>query len=279
MRAPPHARHRLALRLRFFAAKAAEDAILRGLRGRRPGPAAAAGAEALRRIHRGALAALDRLPEPPARPPSGRRPGGLGVRRLAAVIVGPGPDWAARFAEEAALIRDFLGGACLRIHHIGSTAVPGLAAKPILDLALELPAEGFGEHLDRAFAGLARLGYRFRGDRRRQGGRFFERVCDGARTHAIQLHRAGSEDLADVLRFRDRLRGDPALAAAYERVKAALAAAIGDDRRIYMWYKSHWINERMLAESGRPWGEHLLAVDPPTLRDWYFRRPGPGAAS
>ncbi|GIT90321.1 UPF0157 protein [Jannaschia pagri] len=98
------------------------------------------------------------------------------------------------------------------LHHIGSTAVPGLAAKPILDLATALP---LAQHDDLADV-LTGTGWEDRGPR---SGRLFVRMRDGLRTHNLHVYDLGAPDLADQLAFRDRLRRNAGLRAAYAAEK------------------------------------------------------------
>lgn len=137
-------------------------------------------------------------------------------------IVEHQPAWAEAFAAEARRIREVFGARALRIDHVGSTSVPGLAAKPVIDLqvsvsSLEPRAELVGD--------LARLGYQHV-----DLGPFdlvypfFTRPAIWPCTHHVHLCVAGSKEERDHLAFRDHLRRHPATAAAYERVKRRLAA-------------------------------------------------------
>jgi len=138
-------------------------------------------------------------------------------------IVEPDPGWAERAAE----LRAQLGGLLDRwqigdIQHIGSTAVPGLAAKPILDLMAGCT------NLDRApeiAAVLVEYGWHHVPPEldEQPHRRFFVHVVDGHRHAHLHLMRPGTERWQRQLAFRDRLRADPQLRDAYAALKRRLA--------------------------------------------------------
>lgn len=162
-----------------------------------------------------------------------------GVHNAHVVLCEPRLTWRTDAAREAALLQETLGAGSA-VHHIGSTAIEGLAAKPIVDMAVTLPAERFGEEFDHATPKLRTLGYRYLGVR---GGHFFEKAAASVRTHALQVHPAGNQVLTELLFFRDALRRDPALRANYEATKRALAVFFPQRRLFYVFYKSHWIDD------------------------------------
>jgi GrpB-like predicted nucleotidyltransferase (UPF0157 family) len=248
------------MRGRFFVLKRIEAAALAALR-KSPSDVVVPAANALLfAIHRQALAAIDRLPTAPIDAPANGRDGlKMGVHHRRNLVVRYDPTWVRRYADEEALIRDFMGPFRGEIHHVGSTAVPNLAAKPIIDLAIGLPEADHEAEVARTISLLTVLGYCYLGDRRQRGGHYLEKVCSSVRTHAVQLHPLGAPGLSRLLRFRDRLRSDHAAARQYADVKASLARAIRDDRLAYVWYKSHWISHLLLEDEGsRAWGKWLL---------------------
>ena len=156
----------------------------------------------------------------------------VGGRERREIVIAPyDPAWAARFSAERARIAAALGERALRIEHIGSTAVPGLAAKPIVDIAVEVAA------LDDA-AGLAGAGYVLRV--REDGHRMY-------RTPEIDVHvhvwPAGHPDLAAQLAFRERLRASPEDRRAYETLKRSLATREWPDLNHYAEAKGPLIRE------------------------------------
>src|SRR4051812_6792406 len=152
-------------------------------------------------------------------------------------IVPYDPTWPARFDAAAAQIRDALGAVTVRVEHVGSTSVPGLAAKPIVDIQLSVPAFA-PESAYRA--PLESLGYVFRPDDEPEH-RFFYRLGPNGKT-SIHIHvcELGSAWEARHVRFRDFFRADAELAAEYERVKRELAAQF-DDGNAYADAKTPFI--------------------------------------
>jgi GrpB-like predicted nucleotidyltransferase (UPF0157 family) len=157
-----------------------------------------------------------------------RRMTGRGTGRAPRIeLVDPDPTWPARFRAEAARLAGVVPG--LELHHIGSTAVPGLAAKPIVDLMVLV------EDLDAAVSAFVeRGGYeRLPADAAPGGRRCLCRPSSAHRTHHLHL--------VDHLRFRDALRADPALAAAYATLKRELAERFAGDREAYAEAKTPFI--------------------------------------
>lgn len=149
------------------------------------------------------------------------------------------PVWARRAREEAYAIADVLGEDLLSVHHVGSTAVPGMCAKPILDLMAVVTAV---EVLHQHRAAIEALGYRWRGENGLPGRRYFTRDDSrGQRQVHLHAYAEGAADIARHLAFRDRLRADPALAAAYESEKSRCRAAHPQDPAAYNACKSGWI--------------------------------------
>ncbi|HEX6548230.1 MAG TPA: GrpB family protein [Candidatus Dormibacteraeota bacterium] len=133
--------------------------------------------------------------------------------------------WPAEYERRAAAIRDALGPAAVRIEHVGSTSVPGLAAKPVIDIQLSV-----ADLLDEASyrPALEQLGYQHRPDHEPEH-RFFKlEDATGRRLVHIHVCAAGSVWERRHLAFRDRLRADPEAARRYEEVKRTLAPRFDD---------------------------------------------------
>jgi GrpB-like predicted nucleotidyltransferase (UPF0157 family) len=154
-------------------------------------------------------------------------------------------------AEAVRLLRGF-GSAVLRIEHVGSTAVPGLAAKPVIDIQVSLATLEPAEPLT---ATLAALGYSHvpLGDFDKVYP-FFTRPAAWPSSHHVHLCVAGGEQEARHIAFRDRLRNDAALAAEYVQLKRELAAAHHGttiaSREAYSLAKTAFV-ERVLAGLNR----------------------------
>jgi GrpB-like predicted nucleotidyltransferase (UPF0157 family) len=158
------------------------------------------------------------------------------------VIVDHDPEWAPRAAAEIERLGSALGAAAVRIDHVGSTAVSGLAAKPILDLQLSVPSL---DRFDRVRRTLEKAGYTYVPGPEPEDDRYRVLVRPRTRPRAFHLHvcEAGSPEEAAHLKFRDRLRADAALAAEYVALKRRLAAARRDDRDAYVDGKTAFVAE------------------------------------
>lgn len=155
------------------------------------------------------------------------------------VVVPYDPAWPRRFDEERRLLEDVLapwleGG----IHHIGSTAVPGLAAKPILDIMAGV--RDF-EEARAAYEPLREHGYVHEPHRPGIAHHFARRSPTGDTTHGLHLTEPGSDLWRERLVFRDALRDDPELAAEYERLKRRLARAHVDEGSAYVQGKRQFV--------------------------------------
>jgi GrpB-like predicted nucleotidyltransferase (UPF0157 family) len=155
-------------------------------------------------------------------------------------IVDPDPGWAAAARAELDRLAAALGPVAVRLEHVGSTAVPGLAAKPILDLQLSVASlEPFSAYGDP----LARLGYLFVADADMPDYLFFGRPPERPRTHHLHVCEAGGDQERRHVAVRDFLRAHPEEAAAYAELKRAVAARHPQDRFAYMSGKDGFVRE------------------------------------
>ena len=130
------------------------------------------------------------------------------------------PAWPEQFELEAGLIRRALGENCLEIYHIGSTSVPGLAAKPIIDI---MPVVHSLDGVDEASDALEALGYEYLGEFGIPGRRYLRKGGD-ERTHQVHIFAQGDgANITRHLAFRDYLRAHPAAREEYAALKRALA--------------------------------------------------------
>ena len=176
----------------------------------------------------------------------------IGLPSGALLVVPHDPAWAGAFAAERTRLAAALGEVPARIEHVGSTAVPGLAAKPIIDILVGRPD---GEDLEayvRAFGG---AGYLYRGEYGIPGRHYFVRGTGAEpRTHHLHLVALGGELWRRSLAFRDHLRHTPECAAAYAALKRELAERHAGDRGAYTEAKAPFILaalEAAAAAAGR----------------------------
>ena len=155
------------------------------------------------------------------------------------------PAWAARFADERARLLTVLGDLPAEIEHVGSTAVPGLVAKPILDLLVGRPPGDVAPYV----AALQRAGYVYRGEAGIPGRHYFRR--GDPRTHHLHLVERGGALWRDHLAFRDRLRADAALAAEYGALKQRLALRHAGDRAAYTEAKAPFVTAVLRGDASR----------------------------
>jgi GrpB-like predicted nucleotidyltransferase (UPF0157 family) len=160
-----------------------------------------------------------------------------------AVRLAPYSDaWPGLFRREADRIRDALVPLPLRLEHMGSTAVPGLCAKPIIDIVAGYPAGATPRaYIER----LVRAGYIHRGEQEIPGREFFR--LGVLRTHHVNLVVEGGDFWRMHLVFRDRLRGNDAARDAYGTLKLALAARYPFDREAYIAGKAPFVAATLAA--------------------------------
>jgi GrpB-like predicted nucleotidyltransferase (UPF0157 family) len=165
-------------------------------------------------------------------------------RREPVVVVPYDPAWPEASARVRTRIAGVLGDVVLGIEHVGSTAVPGLDAKPIIDIdAVVRPEQDLAVVVER----LATLGYRHLGDLGIIGREAFRAPADDdLPRHHLYVCPAGSPVLNAHLLLRDELRADPALAAEYGALKRALAERHRDDRDAYTEGKTRFITGVLL---------------------------------
>lgn len=153
-------------------------------------------------------------------------------------MVSADASWAERYEVEREQLERLLGpwleGG---IHHVGSTAIPGLAARPIVDiLAGVRPGAAPGP----AAVALERAGWRLQGELDEEGVRFAKRSTDHC-AYQLDLLPAASPTFRERLELREALRGDPQLAAAFSVLKRELAARAPHDDRGFSEAKAGFI--------------------------------------
>lgn len=162
--------------------------------------------------------------------------GVLGLERGIVRLHDYNPLWIELYREEEERIKTAIGHLIIELQHIGSTAIPGIKAKPILDMMAGVP------RLDQALlcqAPLEALGYDYAVRAGIANDCVFGKGL--ARTHLLHVVEYGSAEWTNHLRFRDRLRNDSELAREYERLKEELSLKFSENRAEYTSAKSKFI--------------------------------------
>lgn len=162
----------------------------------------------------------------------------LGLERHTVALRLYDERWAGLFEAERTRLQNALRNDVLAVEHIGSTAVPGLAAKPILDIGVAVA------DFEAAFALVPRveaLGYTFRGEQGIPRRHYFVQGPHEKRTHHLHMLEQSNPEWRDLLGFRDRLRAQPETVQAYEALKRQLAEQYPNDREGYTNGKYHFI--------------------------------------
>lgn len=168
-------------------------------------------------------------------------------------VVPHDPRWRDAFEAEAKHVAAALGENVVAVHHIGSTAIPNIFAKPVLDMLVEV--RDIAE-VDGRRSAMESLGYEVMGEFGIPGRRYFRKDSrEGVRTHHVHTFEAGSAEVERHLAFRDYMTAHPVEAQAYSDLKRRLAEEHPQsidgymdgkdgfvkemDRRAARWRKSH----------------------------------------
>jgi GrpB-like predicted nucleotidyltransferase (UPF0157 family) len=165
----------------------------------------------------------------------------VGLPRGQVRLVAFDPGWANAFQEERGALLGSLSELVVDIEHIGSTAITGLPAKPIIDLLIGLVSF---EHVDETVKRLAAHGYEDRG-RPEVGRHHLAKGPHDRRTHYVHLVEQGSAQWHDKVRFRDYLQGHADRRREYAELKRALANRYAGDRSAYTSAKNAFVTETL----------------------------------
>ena len=169
-------------------------------------------------------------------------------------VVDYDPNWIVFYERETDGLRQVFRGALIKTHHVGSTSVPGIRAKPTIDILIEVEA---GTDIPAFDPLMEALGYICRGeclDATVPGtpGRFYYVRKDGV-VHLVHVHvcETGHLDIEKLLSFRDYLRSHPELATRYGNLKMKLAGKFAYDNVGYMLAKDAFVNHAL--ENSSQW--------------------------
>ena len=163
-------------------------------------------------------------------------PYGLGLNRDLVALVDPNPRWKEAFATEAHRIGAMLSPTNVEIEHIGSTSLPGMKAKPIIDIMVGIENLGDAEPYLMPFS---QLGYGYL-EGKVSGDHIFSKGDE--QTYLVHLVEMDGYRWQRNLTFRNKLRSDPELFSEYQTLKQKLAEAHRDDRPSYTRAKMAFIN-------------------------------------
>ena len=168
-----------------------------------------------------------------------------GLKRNKVELEEYNPKWAKDFEVEKANLTQILGDDAIGIHHIGSTAIPGISAKPIIDIAVEVESFNLLDELDDT---LKEQGFIYRSIHDEPGYKLYIKGGEDYRSHHIHFYEKGSKKLKNDLYFRDYLIEHPETAQKYDALKQNLASKYPDDRKKYTKGKKEFI-EKVLAKA------------------------------
>jgi len=147
------------------------------------------------------------------------------------------PQWAEAYKQEAICLKTLLGRETVRIHHIGSTAIPNIKAKPVIDMLIEVLSIKKLDTLNERFK---TAGYEIKGECGIPGRRFFQKGTSQP-TYHVHAYQTKHPEIARHLHFRDILLTNTTIAKEYERLKIHLASIYHTDRLSYTEGKSAFI--------------------------------------
>lgn len=154
-------------------------------------------------------------------------------------VVSYNPNWKKMYKEESEKVKNILNDIIIDIHHIGSTSIPGIKAKPVIDILVEVKNI---EVVDRYNNKMKELGYEAMGEHGIPKRRFF-RKRENKRTHHIHIFQVGNEEIERHINFKEYLVAHPDKAREYSKLKEKLANKYTHDVENYINSKSDFIKE------------------------------------
>lgn len=146
------------------------------------------------------------------------------------------PEWKMLYEKEEKLLRDSVGEYIIDIQHIGSTSIPDIVAKPIIDIGIAIA--NF-EEWQRLIEPIQNLGYKYKGENGIPRRHYF--VKGDPRTHHLHILEINSDEWKKHITFRDSLRKNKELADEYTRIKTELAEKFRNDRLAYTEGKTDFV--------------------------------------
>jgi GrpB-like predicted nucleotidyltransferase (UPF0157 family) len=162
----------------------------------------------------------------------------IGLKKGVVKLAPYSSEWPKLFEEEEKLLRGLIGKYVIDIQHIGSTSIPGMTAKPILDIGIAIARFQEGK---RCVKPIESLGYEYKGENGIPGRHYFAK--GDPRTHHLHMLELDSEEWRKHIIFRDFLRENKEMAREYARLKRDLAEKFRNDRLSYTEGKSDFVAE------------------------------------
>lgn len=165
----------------------------------------------------------------------------LGLKRFTVKLIPHQTKWSEIYVASKKELSELIGDYFEDIQHIGSTSIPGIDAKPIIDIAI-----GVEESVDinKIIQILEANNYEYRGNFGEVGGQLFvKNLAFEVRTHHVHIVKFGGDQWNKYLRFRDILREDKALAKRYSTLKNELSKLYANNRELYTKSKTEFIQE------------------------------------
>ena len=164
----------------------------------------------------------------------------LGLKRGTVKLAKAHDEWAQLFEKEKQLLLDTLKDRIIAIEHVGSTAIKGVPAKPIIDIRIAVSSLD-DSYIKGFIAPLEKLGYSYM--HKYLDRHFFAKGPEENRTHHISIVKAGSDSWNDAILFRDYLRNNKQTREEYASLKQKLAKQFSEDRASYTKAKEEFIQK------------------------------------
>ncbi|MDD5529435.1 MAG: GrpB family protein [bacterium] len=169
----------------------------------------------------------------------------IGLKRGTVKIVPYSTKWHTAFEKEKKVLSNILKGKFLDIQHIGSTSIPGLVAKPILDIAIAISNINI---LEECIKKLENNGYQYLGDKEGRKNYLFVKGDEDNRTHYIHIVGINSLNWKNYILFRDYLISNKDSYIEYSKLKKKLAKRFSNNRKEYTKLKADFI-EKIIDEA------------------------------
>jgi len=164
----------------------------------------------------------------------------IGLKRGTVKLVKHNPRWWQSFECEQKKLREVFGCDALEIQHVGSTAISGIPAKPVIDIGLIVSSLQAAKRYEKK---LKKIGYKIKKDDTKKERLFFTKGPENKRTHYLHVGEADSGYIEDMILFRDYLRKDKKEAKKYSELKKKLAEKYQNAREIYTAKKEGLIRD------------------------------------